>query len=204
MRSGNARFAFDIGCHHGHSSRKLLNMGWTVVAVEANPTLAATIAGDENLTVITGAVSGRAGIVDFFINETKDDWSSIDVSIANRNNEGVRRVAVCSITLEMLMRHFGVPDYVKVDIEGGEIEALRRMGDFRPTVLSLEIDHLHLSADELVSFASELGYSWGAWAPQWSNEIEFPRMSWNPVQALSAIPSPWCDLFLTKDPEWQF
>lgn len=198
------KLAMDVGCHRGDSSRKLLERGWMVIGIDANPRVTGSIGYNENLRVITSAVSSQAGFVDFFVNDAKEDWSSLEQSLAARGGHGVRRITACAITLEMLVEHFGLPDYLKLDIEGGELDALAGLGCHRPTVISFEVDHLGMAEDGLLSLALSLGYGWFAWAPQSSNEIAFPSALWQSIDELSKIPSGWCDLFLSNDPNWRF
>lgn len=142
---------FDIGMHVGDDADFYLKKGFHVIAVEANPLLVTSCRKrfksqiDAGLLVIEeGAIAEASGSVPFFINEEKDDWSSTLRQVASRENMPVREIYVDALRLDDLICKYGVPYYLKIDIEGGDKVALQQMFRVpeRPKYCSVEAHEL--------------------------------------------------------------
>ena len=141
---------FDIGCHIGQDSDFYLRKGFKVVGVEANPSLCAQLKRrfsqqieDGNFVLIEKAIAEGAGEVAFFLNRKSSIWGTIKSEVAQRNAaKGIDsdKIVVPSIPFAWLMRRFGVPYYLKVDIEGADLLCLEGLLDFRerPQFVSIE------------------------------------------------------------------
>ena len=88
----NRNLIFDIGMNNGDDSAYYLHLGYRVVAVEADPTLAkeatrrfekAIRAGE--LIIVNKAIASEPGEADFWICEQLSVWNSFDKEIATRN-----------------------------------------------------------------------------------------------------------------------
>lgn len=127
---------FDIGAHVGNRTRALRALGCTVVAVEPQPAVAATlktlVGRDSGVVIVSAAVSHSVGKARFAVSERTptvstlaDDWRQ-----ARRLEPGFAGVVwnetldVDTTTLDALIAAYGVPAFVKLDIEGGEAAAL--------------------------------------------------------------------------------
>jgi FkbM family methyltransferase len=121
---------FDVGCHNGQDSDFFLRKGFTVVAVEANPTLCAELRrrfsshiADGRFVLVEKAIAEQAGEVEFFMNLNVSTWGTIRANMAERNAAGgteSKKIVVPSIKFSSLIEKFGVPYYLKVDIEGAD------------------------------------------------------------------------------------
>jgi hypothetical protein len=61
------------------------------------------------------------GVATFFVSEgNRGVWSSLDPAHASRENLAARAVTIPTRSLRGLLREFGVPFYLKMDIEGAE------------------------------------------------------------------------------------
>src|SRR5262245_23594285 len=118
---------FDVGMHNGDDTAYYLHRGFRVVAVEANPELAAR--GAERfrreidagrLTIVNVAIADRAGVLPFWVSDDHLEWSSFDRAIAARDGTAHHAIDVRSVTFETLLAEHGVPYYLKVDIEGSD------------------------------------------------------------------------------------
>jgi FkbM family methyltransferase len=138
----------DVGMHRGEDTAFYLAKGFRVLAVEANPDLAALgrqrFADDiaaGRLTVRETAIAEEDGTVSFFVGE-QDGWGSLDQRRAGSNlNVPTREVTVEACTFEQLLEGLS-PYYVKVDIEGADltcVEAMARVAD-PPAYFSFECD----------------------------------------------------------------
>ena len=162
---------FDIGFHIGEDSDFYLKKGFRVVAVEANPELCATArvtfsdhisAGQ--LAVKEAAIAEKGGVVSFFENKTVSAWSTADGRWAERNERlGTTHteIQVPAVTVGELVREFGIPYYMKVDIEGSDhicIEALKEISEFPPYV-SFEAEKADMAMfDAHLKELTALGY----------------------------------------------
>jgi FkbM family methyltransferase len=152
---------YDVGMHDGTDTDFYLKKGFRVVAIEADPALAAqgrdrftdAIASGQ-LTILNLAVSEREGVATFYYCPEQEDlcgvYSSTGLSTTVREvaEERSARIGVRFETIEVesrrfgpLLQQYGIPYYLKVDIEGADrlcLEALAEFSD-RPKYVSVEI-----------------------------------------------------------------
>lgn len=138
---------FDLGMHHGYDSEYYLKKGFRVVAVEANPLLARKAAERladwvraGRLIVCDFGIAEDFGLLDFYVNNKKDDWSSFVPSYGMRGDDYSIEKVWC-VPLTKLFEQYGTPYYMKVDIEGHDdvaIAALEKSG-CRPRYVSTEV-----------------------------------------------------------------
>jgi FkbM family methyltransferase len=150
------KLIFDIGLHTGRDSEFYLQKGFKVVGVEANPEMAARTAAtlesytsSGTLTIVERAIHHSVGqSVSFFINDEKDDWSSLFKGVAEKGVTSSREVTVETTTLVRLFEEFGVPYYLKCDIEGGdELVAMQLAAHpAKPQFVSFEITSVGILA----------------------------------------------------------
>ena len=119
------RLVFDIGMHIGQDSINYLLEGFRVLAVEANPLLAQQNStkfkkyiDDGSLTILNVGISDKEGILPFYINKKTSEWSSFDFQLGSRNNTPYETKEIPCVTTASLFKKYGVPYYLKVDIEG--------------------------------------------------------------------------------------
>jgi FkbM family methyltransferase len=137
---------FDVGMNNGADTAYYLHRGFRVVSVEANPELcrqARTRFSDalatRRLVIENVAIHQMEGTRQFYLSEV-DEWSSFDERIAARDGHRTTAIQVRCVPLLSLLEKYGVPHYLKIDIEGADsycLEALQRL-DTRPKYVSLE------------------------------------------------------------------
>jgi FkbM family methyltransferase len=166
---------YDVGMHKGEDTRYYLRKGFRVVAFEANPVLVsecrarfASEVHSGRLSIVQGAIVPAAyhdHSVTFFMNERKSVFGTIDAEFAQRYlrlGTRCREVTVSAVRFAECLERYGVPYYLKIDIEGVDLEcvvALREFAD-QPAYLSLESSKRSLDevATEL-TLLSDLGYN---------------------------------------------
>jgi FkbM family methyltransferase len=116
------RTAWDVGAHIGFFTLLLARRAERVLAVEANPETAARLRRNVELNhapvdVIEAAVAGAPGTVRF---DARSGEESAESSIATHGSREVR-----AVTLDELLAEHGTPAFVKLDVEGAELDALR-------------------------------------------------------------------------------
>jgi FkbM family methyltransferase len=127
---------FDVGAHLGNRTRAWRSLGARVVAVEPHPDLLpllrALFGRDPGVHIVgaaLGAGEGEATLLADPANPTVTTLSSEwirelrdDAGFANIRWQPRQTVTVT--TLDALIGAFGVPDFVKIDVEGFEAEVL--------------------------------------------------------------------------------
>lgn len=138
---------YDIGANNGDDTDFYLRKGFRVVAIEPNPKHVAFMqrrfvkeiaSGDA--VIIGKAALDRQGVMSLYVHD-HDDWSTLTKN--DRFTEGNHAVvSVDVVPLADLLRQYGNPYYVKIDIEGPEKEVVESMlgGGFRPRFVSVEIN----------------------------------------------------------------
>lgn len=142
---------FDIGMHDGTDADFYLRKGFSVVAVEANKELCmrarnrfAQHVSTGRLVIINAIVGRDSGEMRFFRNLVNSQWSTTSMEWRRRNDIlGTSSVEerVQSITLPELIGTYGCPYYLKIDIEGGDYEAIGTLKNVedRPKFVSIEV-----------------------------------------------------------------
>ena len=142
-----SKLIYDLGMHDGADTAFYLHKGYRVLAIEANPTLCerartkfADAIADGRLTILDLAVSDTDGEATFYINLDDDHWSSLDPAWGTRNDTRYKTTAVQTRPLCWLIEQYGVPHYLKIDIEGADLTVLRQLQavPVKPTFLSTE------------------------------------------------------------------
>jgi FkbM family methyltransferase len=170
---------FDVGSHRGEDTAYYLRRGFRVVAVECAPAQIAVMRSrfeselrDGRLTLIERAIAPHSGPVTFYQNNTKSVWGTTEKTWADRNiglGTEVVELTVDGIQAEELFHEYGIPYYLKVDLEGCEllvVRALERLS-VRPPYLSLEAEERSMPAlREEFAVLRGLGYDRFKLSPQ--------------------------------------
>jgi FkbM family methyltransferase len=121
----DSRLIFDLGMNNGDDTAFYLSRGYNVVALDANPALCEaaerrfrTAIDDGRLTLLNAAIWDSEGEAIFYLNLDNDHWSSLDIGWARRDASRVRKIRVNCLMLSRLFEKFGVPLYLKIDVEG--------------------------------------------------------------------------------------
>ncbi|MBK5957041.1 hypothetical protein CCR97_02260 [Rhodoplanes elegans] len=142
---------FDLGLHEGHDTRYYLDKGFRVVALEANPRFCATaqasFAGRDCVVVERALASEADREITFYVRDDSTGWSSLFQDVAERDGRPSTAVRVATTTTSALFDTYGVPYYVKCDIEGADgIFVAQLVADGRaPPFVSVEIDDLEMA-----------------------------------------------------------
>lgn len=153
---------FDLGFHNGNDSAFYLSRGHRVVAVEANPVMVeegrkrfeSEIANGRLTLVNRGLWSESGSKLSFYVSDAKSSSSSFVKEICVREGE-FHEIEVECVTPAELFESYGIPWYLKVDIEGSDkimVGALTKGN--APKYFSSELGHGSPALDLL----SECGY----------------------------------------------
>lgn len=169
MAQEGRRKVYDIGAHTGEDTAYYLQQGFDVVAVEANPLLIGHLnrrftesITNKRLAVVHTAITTHAvDTIPFFVAPEPGESSlTPDRMIAAGTSYKTINTPAC--TLEKLFSEYGKGYYCKMDIEGGDIPALKSLPtsndlpDFFSTELScLPISLLNEKVSELYAALEE-------------------------------------------------
>lgn len=138
---------YDVGMNNGDDTAYYLHSGYRVVAIEADPTLAQAAAArfpdaisDGRLTILNVAIAERAGMMPFYINPAQEGWNSLSRELTTRDGTPAEVIEVPCVTLGSVLDEYGVPYYLKIDIEYADhfcLDALAGRADL-PRYLSFE------------------------------------------------------------------
>ncbi|MFC7473903.1 FkbM family methyltransferase [Dankookia sp. GCM10030260] len=147
---------YDLGLHHGLDTEFYLRKGFRVVALEARPDFCAEVSARfaaeveaGRLTVVPCALYPRGGeTISFWVNPVKDDWNSVYRDFAAKGGHAVQEITVPTVTMAELFDRFGVPRYLKCDIEGMDEECARQVlaDGRRPDFVSMEASSFDIFA----------------------------------------------------------
>lgn len=138
---------FDIGANVGELTQAFLALGASrVVAVEPTPHLVAELKRirDRRLTVVSAAAGRERGHLPFNVSNFSNvssfsaKWlDNVAHDVPGGPPKWIEQIQVEVMTLDDLIRTHGMPDYIKIDVEGYEIEVLQGLTK-APRFLSFE------------------------------------------------------------------
>ena len=131
----NDQLIYDVGAHLGEDTDFYLRKGFKVVAIEANPVLVEKLKerfrsnlSDGSLTVVSCAISENEGEIEFYVNQSMSVFGTIRPEWAERNALGgcpSTLIKVSAVSSAELISKYGVPYYLKIDIEGADLTCLQ-------------------------------------------------------------------------------
>jgi len=159
------RLIYDVGMNNGDDTAYYLWKGYSVIAIEADPLLVFEAEkrfereiNDGRLNILNIGISSKAGDLDFWICETNSAWNSFHQSIASRDGSPHHKIIVPCHNFSWVLEKYGVPFYLKIDIEGNDLLCIDALVDVKegPKYLSIEGGSIYVDMiDKLVA----LGYN---------------------------------------------
>ena len=136
-----------------------------MLALDANPALCdkarhrfATAIKEQKLTIVNAAIWKQSGETIFHVNLDNDYWSSVDIGWAARDGSRCQDIRVPCTTLASLFDQFGVPHYLKIDVEGADHIVLDQLRTFSVLPLYISIEDCRFGPQYIKTLAS-YGYN---------------------------------------------
>lgn len=169
---------YDVGMHKGEDTDYYIKKGFRVIGFEADPDLAEQCRSkfsDEikngKLIVVEGAItelpSGETKdrTIKFYKNKNISVWGTVAYDWAHRNESfGTLSeiIEVPVVSFSECLKKYGIPHYLKIDIEGMDTVCLKALIHFeqKPDYVSIESEKV--SFDKLaeeVNLLTQLGYT---------------------------------------------
>jgi FkbM family methyltransferase len=148
----NKNLIIDVGVHQGEDTEYYLKKGFCVVGIEADPQLYETTKNrlqsyinDGQLQLLNLAIAPQEGEIIFYTNLNHSVWGTISPDWVKRNEfYGTKslEITVKSAKFENILQEFGIPYYLKVDIEGADLLCVKALQQFdsKPKFISIESD----------------------------------------------------------------
>jgi len=169
---------YDVGMHKGEDTDYYLKKGFKVIGYEADPELAShcrrrfsSAIESGKLVLVEGAIteiqSGENGSKEtrFYRNKDISVWGTVVSDWARRNellgttNE---TIVVPVVNFVDCLKTYGIPHYLKIDIEGMDIVCLKALKHFqiRPDYVSIESSKVSFrNVKEELKLLIGLGYT---------------------------------------------
>jgi FkbM family methyltransferase len=140
---------FDIGAHVGDRVASFRRLGARVVAVEPQPLLVRALrlihGNDENVEILAAAAGAGEGETVLNLNTANPTVSTVSTDFVRKaraaqgweNQSWDDEITVDVLTLDELVQTYGVPAFVKIDVEGYEDVVLNGLSAALP-LLSFE------------------------------------------------------------------
>ena len=137
---------FDVGLNIGQDTAFYLSQGYRVVAVEADPALAAAARAkfsrelkSGQLKIVNVGVAEKEGVFEFWICEGKPEFNSLHRHIAARDGYPHHAIQIPVMRFATILEKYGTPHFLKIDIEGNDMLCLEDLSSpSLPQYLSVE------------------------------------------------------------------
>jgi FkbM family methyltransferase len=188
--------AFDIGSHVGDRAGSFLRLGAKVVAAEPQPALFRAMqlihGRNPDITLIRAAVGADLGVIALHVNSANPTVSTVSTELMEAASSAEtwqgqvwdRVIEVPVTTLDALVAEHGVPDFVKIDVEGHELAVLQGLGTPLPA-LSFEFTTIQrqVALDCIGRLAALGDYSFNI---SFGEEHALRHTGWQSAAAISA------------------
>lgn len=157
------KLVFDLGMYDAADTQYYLEEGFRVVAIEANPALAQRGERElENyvqagqLKIINAAVANESK--DITLTISGDDLGSSSIFKERTDyRTPIGQYTVRGVTIQSLFSEFGLPYYLKIDIEGADdLVVFSLTSQTRPQFLSFELAD---GPERYIKHLASIGYS---------------------------------------------
>jgi len=160
---------FDIGANHGDKTHAYAKLGKNVIALEPdranNEFLNYRFKLNKRVKIVNKAASSEIGKATFFINNPGSGLNTID-SKRQEKMQFKNSYEVQTITLDTLIHEFGIPDFIKIDVEGHELSVIKGLSKAVKMItfeanLSDAIDNTIECIDLIYSLSSKYSFNYG-------------------------------------------
>lgn len=156
---------FDVGAHKGEKADYFLEKGYECILIEPQPKLVEHLRNkykDESLVQIVPKGLGKEiDILEMSISSSEPVLSTFneDWKLGRFiNTTWDKKEQIQITTLDILINKYGAPRYLKIDVEGHELEVLRGLSS-KIGIISIEFTAEYINnAFKCISYLDSLGY----------------------------------------------
>ena len=133
---------FDVGANHGDKTWAFRQMAKRVVSIEPDGACFAALqtryGRDKGVCLENVALGDRVGVGTFFVEEDGSAYNTLSEKerdwLASTHKRNLRKVSVPVSTLENMIAKYGTPDFLKIDVEGGELSVFNGLRSPIPVI----------------------------------------------------------------------
>ena len=157
---------FDIGAHLGEKSKKILDKNLKIVMLEPLPQcvkqLRENFKNINNVQILEKAVGRRVGNMKLEVNSKIPTISTMAKHWKNgrfSNQEWDQKISVEVTTLDRLIKIYGLPNYIKIDVEGFELDVILGLSQ-KAGIISFEFTSEFLDQSiKCLNHLEKIGYN---------------------------------------------
>lgn len=177
---------FDIGAHLGNRAYVLANLGCEVIAVEPHPFLANYLerkfANSGHVIIEEVGLSDSGGEAKLYcspnhltVSSLNSEWMESLRNLRPHNIRFSEQYTIKTITINQLIRQYGLPKYCKIDIEGLDVAVLKTLS--HPiTIISFEhLPHLFEKTVEAIDILEALAAYRFNFFPRETHKFRFEK-----------------------------
>src|ERR1051325_11727477 len=140
------KLIYDVGMNDGADTAFYLHQGYNVVGIDADPTMVEAVrerfaneVRNGRLTLLNVGIAEKPGTALFWICEGFPEWNSFDRTLAAKDGKRHHSIEVRTVPFGDILDEYGVPHYLKIDIEGHDQFCVRALaGGPLPRYISTE------------------------------------------------------------------
>ena len=133
---------FDVGANHGDKAWAFAQIAKKVVCFEPDKTsfeaLRARYGQVKSVSLESYALGEKPGLGTFFVEEEGSAYNTLNKKerdwIVTELKKNIREVSVPISTLDIMIEKYGIPDFLKIDVEGGEVQVFMGLNSFIPVI----------------------------------------------------------------------
>ncbi len=172
---------FDVGANLGNRSFVFLELGAKVVAVEPNPELYKNLnlRFRKRLTVLNIGLGEENSKILFYIgsNHLVSSFSTEYIDHKTKLHPNLKYSKSISVevkTLDSLIEQYGMPSFIKIDVEGFEKQVIKGLKN-KASMISFELNTPRFNDDavECLEYLQKLGYSEGNYSFYENSKMEY-------------------------------
>lgn len=158
ITGSNNHLIYDVGMNNGDDTAYYLFKGYQVIAIEADPLLCANASvrfqsaiQSGQLQILNIGIAPTPGQLDFWICDGNSIWSSFQESSVMQRGLPYHSVKVECQTFDAVLKKYGVPFYLKIDIEGFDYLCVDSLLLFpvKPKFVSCELSDIENTLESL-------------------------------------------------------
>jgi len=128
---------FDVGANMGNRVAPLLKIGARVIAVEPQPECCRVLKKKfgNKIKLIEKGLGAEEGVLNFYVSSSHTlssfsrEWIDKAGEARFSSESWNQKIQIEVTTLNQLIKNFGIPHFIKIDVEGFELQVLSGLSD---------------------------------------------------------------------------